>query len=46
MYEEYWYCFSNPSSSARNAENQQIIRFTHNLTHTNAKVVRNFIVFY
>ena len=36
---------SNPSLSARNAEFQQITRFTHNLTHTNAKVVRIFIVF-
>ena len=37
---------SNPSLSARNAENQQITRFTHNLTHINAKVVRIFTVFY
>ena len=37
---------SNPSLSARKLENQAVKRFTHNLTHTNAKVVRIFIVFY
>ena len=33
---------SNPSLSARNADFQQITSFSHNLTHTNAKVVRIF----
>ena len=37
---------SNPSLSARKLENQAVKRFTHKFTHTKAKFVRNFFLFY
>ena len=37
---------SNPSLSARKLENQAFKRFTHKFTHTKAKFVRNFFLFY
>ena len=37
---------SNPCLSARKLENQAVKRITHKFTHTKAKFVRNFFLFY